>query len=93
MLPDITLKYMRNDNPKKQDKSSLRKVLLLNFLLGLWLLGAISGMLFFNLLNFIHFRSKGHILILVLLILGSLLLMMVSYLFFPREKTGNEREK
>ncbi len=77
---------MSGDNPKERAQASLRKVLLVSFLLGLWLLGAISGMLFFNLLNFVHFRSKGHILILVLLVLGSILLMAVSYLFFPRRK-------
>lgn len=82
----MTSHSMGKDKAPKDAKSSLRKVLLLSFLLGLWLLGAISGMLFFNFLNFIHFRSKGHILILVLLIAGSIGLMAVSYLFFPREK-------
>ncbi len=77
---------MSGDNPKERAQASLRKVLLVSFLLGLWLLGAISGMLFFNLLNFVHFRSKGHILVLVLLVLGSILLMAVSYLFFPRRR-------
>ena len=70
----------------------MRKVLLVSFLLGLWLLGAISGMLFFNLLNFIQFRSKGHVLVLILLILGSIALMAVSYLFFPSEK-GKKQER
>jgi hypothetical protein len=82
----MTVKSMRDENPDRDDKSTLRKCLLLPFLLGLWLLGAISGMLFFNLLNFINFRSKGHILVLVLLIVGSIGLMVISYLFFPREK-------
>ena len=77
---------MSNDNPKTDDKASLRKLLLVTFLLGLWLLGAISGMLIFNLFNFIHFRSKGHILILIILIASSITLMVISYLFFPREK-------
>ncbi len=77
---------MTYDQPKEHSHFSWKNFLLLTFLLGLWLLGAISGMLFFNFLNFIEFRSKGHILILVLLVLGSISLMAVSYLFFPREK-------
>jgi hypothetical protein len=80
---------MSKNDPKRDDQPHLRKALLVSFLLGLWLLGAISGMLFFNLLNFVQFRSKGHILVLVLLVLGSLLLMAVSYIFFPREKERN----
>jgi hypothetical protein len=83
-------RIMTSDNPTHHDQSSLRKVLLVSFLLGLWLLGAISGMLFFNLLNFISFRSKEHILILVLLIVGSIVLMGVSYLFFPRGQSSNQ---
>jgi len=82
---------MSNDNPKTDDKASLRKLLLVTFLLGLWLLGAISGMLIFNLFNFIHFRSKGHILILIILIASSITLMVISYLFFPREKDRDGR--
>jgi len=81
---------MNGDNPKNAGKSSFRNWLLISFLAGLWLLGAVSGMLFFNLLNFIHFRSKGHILVLVILIVGSIVLMAVSYVFFPREKDRNE---
>jgi hypothetical protein len=84
---------MSYDPPNRDDKSSLRKVLLLTFLLGLWLLGAISGMLIFNLFNFIAFRSKGHILVLVLLISGSIILMVISYLFFPREADRNGRRE
>lgn len=82
---------MSNDISRKDHKSSLRKCLLVTFLLGLWLLGAISGMLIFNLFNFIHFRSKGHILVLILLITGSIGLMVISYLFFPREKDPDRR--
>jgi ABC-type branched-subunit amino acid transport system permease subunit len=84
---------MSNDDPHKDDKSSLRKFLLLTFLLGLWLLGAISGMLIFNLFNFINFRSKGHILILLLLISGSIVLLVISYLFFPRGKDGKKEKR
>ncbi len=85
---------MRNEVPKRSDKSSLRNCLLVSFLLGLWLMGAVSGMLFFNLLNFIQFRSKGHILILILLILGSIALVVASYLFYPREKDeGRMKER
>jgi hypothetical protein len=84
---------MRKGGAQRDPKSSLRKVLLVSFLLGLWLLGAISGMLFFNLVNFIHFRSKGHILILVLLIAGSLALMAISYLFFPRDQQPKETDR
>jgi len=71
---------MNGDNPKNAGKSSFRNWLLISFL----------AMLFFNLLNFIHFRSKGHILVLVILIVGSIVLMAVSYVFFPREKDRNE---
>ncbi len=84
---------MSHDKSKTESKFSRRNFLLLTFLLGLWLLGAISGMLFFNLLNFIHFRSKGHILVLVLLVAGSILLMAFSYLFFPREKEHVENRE
>jgi hypothetical protein len=85
--------WMSKDSLQKDHKSSLRKVLLVSFLSGLWLLGAITGMLFFNLLNFIHFRSKGHILILVLLVLLSISLMALSYLFFPSDKDKGDREE
>jgi hypothetical protein len=83
---------MSDDKANKKSQSSLRTCLLITFLLGLWLLGAISGMLFFNLVNFIHFRSKGHILVLVLLVVGSLALITASYLFFPREKARDRNE-
>jgi hypothetical protein len=89
----MTRRFTGQDHPKSGSKVSWRTFLLGMFLLGLWLLGAISGMLFFNLVNFIHFRSKGHILILVLLVLGSLLLMAFSYLFFPREKERNGKRE
>jgi hypothetical protein len=87
---DMRLRTMSHDEPKAGSKFSWRNFLLVMFLLGLWLLGAISGMLFFNLLDFVHFRPKGHILILILLVIGSLLLMTLSYLLFPRQKERNE---
>ena len=87
----MTSDFSKKGTNARDGKSSLRKVLLVVFLLGLWLLGAISGMLFFNLLNFIHFRSKGHILVLALLVLGSFALMAISYLFFPREQPPKEQ--
>jgi hypothetical protein len=84
---------MRSDIPKRDGKSNLRKVLLVAFLLGLWLLGAVSGMLIFNLVDFIRFHSRGHVLVLILLILGSIVLMVSSYLFFPREKDENGKKE
>ncbi len=83
---------MSNANLPQDNRSHLRNVLLVCFLLGLWLLGAVSGMLIFDLFKFINFRPKGHVLILVLLILASIVLMLVSYVLFPRDRDDHAKK-